>query len=363
MKNRFAWMAGIFLGLVVATASATSLAPLYSNTAGSVKQVSVANLQQSWVVTAVENSSGNLEVIVWNDTGTALSSTGSATGGAVNRVAITGLDSSRVVTADVNATTGYMELSVWKVTFPAGTIAQQGSTISLCCTTTAIAISRLDSSHVATAASFIGTLYVNAFKISSTGVFTTEGVASAGAVSQTSITTLTSKQVATAVRNGSGDLEVISWSIGGGSVTLQGDATAGTAKHVASTAIFTNQVNTAIINGKGNLELINWGVTAGGKFTRQTSKTAGAASQVALTYGELSPFTATVDNSKNLAVEAWNSSTTSISKLDSYNSTSAVNQIAVAQDWDANLVGNTAFVTAARNSSGDLEVTAWLLSF
>ena len=348
---------------MIATASATSLSPLYSNTAGGVKQVSIANLQQSWVVTAVENSSGNLEVIVWNDTGTTLSRTGSATGGPVSRVAITGLDSSRVVTADVNPTTGDMDLSVWKVTFPAGTIAQQGSTISVCCTTTAIAISRLDSSHVATAASFVGNLYVNAFKISSKGVFTTEGVASAGAVSQTSISTLTSKQVVTAVRNGSGDLEVRSWSIGGGVVTAQGDATAGTAKHVAGTAIFTTQVTTAIINGKGNIELINWGVTSGGKVTRQTSTTGGTPSQVALTYGELSPFTATVDGSKDLTVEAWNSSTTSISKLDSYNSTTAINQIAVAQDWDANLVGNTAFVTAARNSGGDLEVTAWLLSF
>jgi len=363
MKKRFALtLAGLLLGITVATASAASLSPLYSATAGSVKQVSIAYLQQTWVVTAVENSKGNLQVMAWNDSGSALVKTGSAAGGAINKIAVTGLDSSRVVTADVNPATGNMEISVWKVSFPGGSVAQQGSTISICCTATSVSIARIDATHVATAATLVGTLFVNVFKVSSTGTITTDGVASAGAVSQTAIVGLTSTQVVTATRNASNKLEVIAWGVGGGIVTQQGSATtSGTIKHLAITSIFTNQATTAMVNSGGNLELINWGISTTGTVTRQVSATAGAASQIALCQQPILPFTAIVDGSGDLAVEAWTSGTKTLKESATYDSTSAVTLVAVAPDFDSD-IGMEGFVTAARGSDSNLELEVWLLN-
>lgn len=361
LLQRHYLVAGMFVVmLAVASAPAASVSPLYSSSAGAATHIAIANLplNSNWVVTAAKNSAGNLEVVAWNDNGSAIVQTGSATGGAINGVAITGIAANRAVTADISTTTGYMELSVWKVDLSTGTIAQQGSTISICCTATSVAITATDTSHIETGANLAGHFYVNAFGVSSTGVFTSEGSAEDSAtVGQATIVPLGSKQVATVFRNGSGQLEITTWSLSGILVTLEKHATGGLVKQVSATTIYANQITTAVVNSVGNLELLNWGVTSTGKATKQTSATAGAASKVAICNLPIDPFTANIDSSGELSVATWTSGTI-LTEAASYNSTDSASSIAVAPDWGSD-VGAAAFITAARNRKGNLEVAVW----
>src|SRR5215469_14726837 len=106
------------LGSILAAAAAGAVTPLYRNSAGSISRTSIAYLgTPGWVVTAVRNGGGDLEVIVWQDTATAIVRKGSATAGVIQEVAVaaapTGLPNS-VVTAVVNST-GNLELIEWVV--------------------------------------------------------------------------------------------------------------------------------------------------------------------------------------------------------------------------------------------------------
>jgi hypothetical protein len=97
-----------------------------------------------------------------------------------------------------------------------------------------------------------------------------EGV-SAGQISALDTTTLRSDLVVTAVRNGSGDLELISWRLHPDStVSRLGDSgsAAGEVDMLTVTALDDQNVITAVRNGSGNLELIGWHVDGNGTFDR-----------------------------------------------------------------------------------------------
>ena len=354
--------AATLLVLLLAATAFAGLSPVYGNSAGTVKQVDIARLQDGWAVTAVENSADNLEVIVWNDNGTGIVRTGSATAtlGAISKVAVSGLDSSRVVTADINSLTGDMDLTVWKVSFPAGTIAQQGATISVCCTTTSVAITQVDATHVATAATFAGNLFVNVFEISSAGVITADGETSGGVVNQAVIASPEPTRIVTADRNSSGKLDVTMWHFAFGFLTKKSEVTSGAIKHLAIVALLTDQVTTAVINGSGDLELINWGISSTGALTKQVSKTVGPVLQVAMCGAVLDQFTAVVGSSNKLDVAFWQSGSGpgTLFERETYNSATAITEIAVTLDF-ASSIGITDFITAARGSTGKLEVQVW----
>jgi hypothetical protein len=84
----------MILGCMAAATAAAQpeLTLVHTATAGALSQVSVANLKNNWVVTAVRNGSGNLEVIVWHETSTALVRTSSKTAGAATAGAVAALD-------------------------------------------------------------------------------------------------------------------------------------------------------------------------------------------------------------------------------------------------------------------------------
>lgn len=110
---------------------------------------------------------------------------------------------------------------------------------------------------------------------------------------------------------------------------------------------------TAVINGSGNLEDIEWSVL-GNSVTELGRGTAGAASGVAVCQGFPWAITAIRNGWGDLSVEQWDDATKPFSEAGKYNTTSPVSAIAVAPDA---FIGS--MITAARSSTGDLEVTVW----
>ena len=137
----------------------------------------------------------------------------------------------------------------------------------------------------------------------------------AGAASNIAITAVGTDVVVTAVQNGSGNLELISW-------RLEPDQTmsrlhdsgsqAGEVNWVTIAAIDSGNVVTAVQNGSGNLELIGWSVGTDGSLNRwgDSGSQAGAVSEIALTAvpsgsSTSDVVTAVVDGSGNLLVITW----------------------------------------------------------
>jgi hypothetical protein len=360
----------VFLSLLTVSASAQwVLSPLYQNTAGTVDQIAMTTLKTGWVVTAVSNSTTNLEVIAWNDTGTALKRTGSATGDkilALWGVAVTTLDSSRVVTAAVSFTTGHMELTVWKIS-STGAVSQQGKTYSGGLAT-AVSVAALDSGRVVTGfQNNNGDLTVKAWKISSTGVITPQGSYSAGTATSISIVGLNASQVVTAFRNGSYDLELAGWSIdSSGKVTRQGIAKAGAVGKVAI-SYWAPYLVTASETSAAGLAVDTWSVDASGDIAQLYGTTTGSAFGVALCVFPTEPnvtlpFTAVENSHYDLSLVAWNSVPEEpgvVEELATHVGTSYVDsQLAAVPEGP----GKPYFiVTAVRNKGSNLVVKVWQL--
>src|SRR5262249_23750177 len=108
------------------------------------------------------------------------------------------------------------ELSVWEITYPAGTIAQLGGNTLVAGAVTDVAIATLDSTHVATASIVGGILNVSVFEVLSSGAMLPLSTATAGAVNEDSITEISSMWLATEARNGSNKLQVTAWEVSPG---------------------------------------------------------------------------------------------------------------------------------------------------
>jgi hypothetical protein len=144
-----------------------------------------------------------------------------------------------------------------------------------------------------------------------------EGVP-AGEITALDTTTLGTDLIITAVRNGSGDLELISWRLHSDSTLSRlhdSGSAAGEITMVALTALDDENVITAVRNGSGDLELIGWHVDGNGNFDRwPTVGEAGEIYDVAIdtltatvngnTFTTV--LTAVRDGSDNLLLIAWN---------------------------------------------------------
>jgi len=349
--------------LTATTASALSLTPLYSSTLGPVNNLSIAELQTNWVVTAAQNATDNLELTVWNNTGTALVPTSDLNSSTVvTAVHTTDLDPNRVVTVVINKATLEMQLDVWLVTLPAGTIVQQNAPITISGKATSVSITTLDSAHVATAAIIGGALHVNVFNISPTGVITKGGGATGGpATENASIVTVSPSLVVSAVGNASKGLEVTAWGIGAGTVTKFGSATPGLLASKIEAAYWAPYVVTEFINSNKSLELMAWSVS-GGAVVAQAGGTGGPASPpstwISVVNGPLAPapITGVIGSGKNLALAAWDSpAPTTLATTATVNLPPTITQVALAPDNNAQY-----FVTATRvSATGALQVTQW----
>jgi len=389
---------GALLGLLAAAtvcAQSPTITPVYgSSKAGAVSQVSIVALQPGWLVTAVKNSSGNLQLIVWHDTGTAIIRKGSYKAEAITYgPVVAALNSNLVVTAAFNSAF-QLELDSWNVSstgaithlsrFDAGmfgnSVAITASAACGCAVTATNGSSNLDES---------------VWWVSPAGLITVGPSISTGSGNI--------DQVAIASESpGAGELDLMNAVSAGGTLDvtpavfefealLTGGVCTGYLSHdcfgfppsgiagagaigqlavaywystptvLAADLIYT----TAVVNGSGNLELISWDDDLSLENTaRLASGTAGAASQVALTTlgpapagpGGPLPVTAVVNGKGNLSVEVWYSTgPKTLKELATYNTKSPITQVAVASEGDSAHV-----VTAAESSKGDLEIQVWL---
>jgi hypothetical protein len=372
---RLAIVATGFLLAAVAVPAALAqewvLTSPYGSSGGVVGQIAMTTLKTNVVVTAVTNSSNNLEVIAWNDTGTKLERTGGATGDEVFPlwgVAITALDSSRVVTAAANWTTSDLELTVWKISSTGG-VSRQGK-IFTGGVATGVSIATLDSGRVVTAVqNSKGDLFLRVWKITAAGVISKEGSFTAGAASEIAIADLNASQMVTAFRNGKENLQLISWSIdGSGNITRQGTIVGGAVAKVA-VAYWAPNIVTAVETEKTNLAIETWSIDASGAMAEAGYVNGGSAYGVALCTFPTQPdtplpFTA-VENGANkdkLTLDVWYTPPEEgeeITYLASYNGNSYVGpQLAVASEGP----GRPYFVvTAVKNTSSNLVLKVWQL--
>ena len=126
---------------------------------------------------------------------------------------------------------------------------------------------------------------------------------------------LPSNIIVTAVRNGSGNLELISWRLepnGTLSRLRDSGSQAGSVSRVTIAAIDDSNVVTAVRNGGGNLELIGWSVASNGTLTRwgDSGSQAGSVSEISITAmdgpGPTNDVLTTVrDGSGNLLMISW----------------------------------------------------------
>jgi len=322
-------------------------------------------------VTGVRNGDGNLQLIKWNVSGdgTSITRVRDAHAGAVSEVALAVVHY-HVLSAVRNGS-GRLEIISWTKD-----LAREGSATSAEASHVAIcrflyesnpdffAVAYRDKSH---------DLRVEVWSLSSTGVPTKKGSASAGSVSEVAIAFVDSSpyRFVTAVKNGSGDLELIQWSASddGTSVTRLGSASAGSAKHISLTALG-ESLFTSLCNGSGNLELIAWRAHADGSFKRIETEVAGPVHAVSscLSFddsGDDFMTTALRNGPGDLELIDWrltgsggltrkssaSAGTTTFPRLDcAWNSRNAA---------VVNPAPHTILISAVCNAASDLELISW----
>lgn len=284
-------------------------------------------------ITAMKNGSGRLELIGWTPRDNALTRAAQAVGEAVGDVALT-IAGQRAITA-VRDGAGKLLLTSWDCSPQLTSITKAG-----------------DSSA---------------------------SVPPAGAAELIGITPVLSEfgqQVfVTALRNGSGNLELISWRIEpNGNFTRLGDSHAGGVGSVAITSVGGNLIVTAVqtahsvLHAHGTLKVIAWQVSQNGaKISRigdenHLSGEAGQVSEVAI--ANISGFpgvlTAVRNGSGNLEVIAWGvNATNGVSRLadnqSGHNTAGTASHIAITHGGSV----QQRYVTSMRRGSGDLELIAF----
>lgn len=222
------------------------------------------------ILTAMQNGSGDLELIGWIFQGGHVTRAATATAGTAENVALA-LLGRRAVTA-VRSGSDHLLLISWNAPSGLQTITRLHDSGGMAGEASQIAVTPVNQTMLVTALrDGSGDLLLISWQLNANGSFTRLGDSrgQAGAVSLVTATTIGNNIVVTAVRNGSGDLELIAWRVSGDGKTIHrqnpAGATAGSVGEIALTTFRDSEgatagVVTAVQNGSGNLELIAWGV-------------------------------------------------------------------------------------------------------
>lgn len=180
---------------------------------------------------------------------------------------------------------------------------------------------------------------------------------SAGAVSQVSIANLSPNWVATGVRNGAGNIELITWNSTGSALVRKGSATSNAVNNagVSTVALTPNIVVTGGVYSNG-LQLISWSVSSAGAVTYGSYALTGAnTSFVRMAKLDALRLLTATDNGGSLNLIMWSMINGQI--LPVGNAAGAAGSIpavaAVNPSW---------FVTAVRNSAGNLQLDSWFVN-
>jgi hypothetical protein len=190
---------------------------------------------------------------------------------------------------------------------------------------------------------------------------------SAGEASNIAMTVVGANIVVTAVRNGSGNLELISWQFetdGTLSRLHDSGSQAGAVSWVTITTVDSLNVITAVRNGSGDLEVIGWGVASNGAITRwaDSGSQGGAVAEIALTpIPGTNPtsdvLTSVADGAGNLKLIAWRPSPAArtIERLFDREA-DAASALAACSTTTAS---GAKLITSRRTGSGTLELNAY----
>jgi hypothetical protein len=336
---------------------ATTFKRVKDGNAGNASHIAV-NDRGFFTVTAVRNGSGNLELIDWR-TGDSVSRLADSANqaGAVSEIATT-IVRNLSITAVRNGS-GALELISWDDGGGQGPIKRRADSGNQAGAASLITVKPLPSATgvITALRNGSGNLMLITWAVDASGNFTRLADASAGEVSAVALSVVGNVAV-TAVRNGSSNLELIAWGISadGRSITRLADSgrLAGTVSEVAIA-----DTVTAVRAGDGNLKLISWGISADGKTIKRLGDTeAGAASRIAISRFSPTRFvTAVKAGNGALKLIAYDlaGNGTFTRTGDSDGLAGAIEEVALVTPPSNNLV------TAVRNGSGNLEVIAWAM--
>jgi len=318
---------------------------------------------QTKLVTAVRDGSGNLKLISWTEAGVRLNGPG-ASAGAVSRISAVRVGGSTLMVTAVRDGNGNLKVIAWSVPFN-GQITRLGSAQAGAVTLIS-AVSIPSGNRIVTAVrDGSGNLKVIVWDVSTAGVITRlPGEGSAGAVSAISsaFIGIGATLLATAVRDGNGNLKIITWRLGAtGVLNRLQEASAGAVTEISALPDSFINLTTAVRDGGGNLKLIGWTVDANGTITRVGEAQAGAATLIAAFPLEGLRFATAVRNSiGNLKVITWNRPAPNQFIRTAQSTAGTVS--AITGCTTSSLVGApfiVNFQTPVRDGSGNLRVIRW----
>jgi hypothetical protein len=192
--------------------------------------------------------------------------------------------------------------------------------------------------------------------------------ATAGKVGEVALALIDRKAV-TAVRAGDGHLLLISWNVPSGQASIDrlhdSGTAAGEASQIAMTTMFRTMLVTALKDGGGNLLIITWQLNPDGTFTRlgDSNKTIGGQAAGRADLVKVAPMggdtvvTAVKDGSGNLELIAWRI-TAGGQRIERLTPRSTPAQAGHIDELSL-VVDGANIVTAVRNGSDDLQVVNW----
>jgi hypothetical protein len=276
----------------------TLIRPIAEASAGEASQIAIQAFNESEVLTALRNGSDNLELIAWHtvpqDFAVTRGADSGSQAGEAREVSLV-LLGRNAITA-VRSGSDRLLLINWSVPPGLDSIDRVWDTGTLAGEATNIAMTALNYTMLVTACrNGSGNLELISWRLESDGTISRlhDSGSLAGEVSLVTIARVDGTNVITAVRNGSGNLELIGWSVSdvdGGIGRWSQTAEAGEVFDISilpvSSGVLTSAVVTAVTDGSGNLLMIPWALSAAdGTIDRvpDADVEAGSAIQLGLT--------------------------------------------------------------------------------
>ena len=277
---------------------ATRIRPIGNAEAGEASLIAVRAFNDSEVLTALRDGSGDLLLIGWHtppqDAAVTRAADSLAQAGTAREVALT-LMGRRAITA-VRSGSGNLLLISWDVPPGLGSITRLKDSGTAALEASQIAMTAISDTMLVTALrDGDGDLLLISWRLEPDGILSRldDSGDQAGAASAITIAALDEANVVTAVRSGSGHLLLIGWHVSPEGRLQRWEGKAGEAGEFGALAILplasadaTSDVLTAVQDGSGNLLLIAWRASpSSGTIDRlaDSSSEAGAASDLALT--------------------------------------------------------------------------------
>jgi hypothetical protein len=340
-----------------------TITQLHEATAGTASLLAVTRLAPDRVVTAVRTASGDLKVIVWDVGGDgAITRRGDAAGGPVSRISMTDWPEGPGVVTAVRDSDNNLKVIAWKVGGN-GNVTRAGDASAGTIHEVAISSPSGFTGVVTPVVNGSKHLEVIAWKLNSAGQFTRTDSNEAGDCSKVAATSLSATgglaRVAIGVRNGSGDLELIIWTISAsGHLTRKGEVTAGSITDVALSFRGGNNADlfSVTTGADGQLTAIGWAMQSDGTLKRLSTGRGGTATSPAVTMFHPDIHTYAVgalrDEGGHLKLIVWRNGT-DLTRHGEHTG-SAISQVVVTP-WSDGVV------TAAVDGGSDLRLTSWRL--